>query len=198
MSTKVEQAGVKQSGGGLIASNVTRARRLSATEIEEIEHELTLYPDKKAVGLEALKIVQKHQGWVSDESLLGIARYLDIPVADLEGVATFFNLVYRQPVGDNVILFCNSVSCWIMGCESMREHINNRLGIDFGETTADDKFTMIPVPCLGDCDNAPVMMVGEDLHRRLNEEQIDQLIERYKNENRKDRSEGASKESEGS
>ena len=78
---------------------------------------MTLYPDKQAVGLEALKIVQKHQGWVSDESLAAIARYLDISASELEGVATFFNLVYRHPVGKNVILFCNSVSCWIMGCD---------------------------------------------------------------------------------
>ena len=88
---------------------------MSAEEIAEIEHEMTLYPDKQAVGLEALKIVQEHQGWVSDESLLAIAKYLDISVADLEGVATFFNLVFRQQVGKNVILFCDSVSCWLMG-----------------------------------------------------------------------------------
>jgi len=160
----------------VIASSKTRARQLEASEIAEIEHEITLYPDKKAVGLEALKIVQKHQGWVSDESLLAIADYLDLPPADLEGVATFFNLVYRQPVGRNVILFCNSVSCWIMGCDSMRAHIKSSLGIDFGETTADDEYTLIPVPCLGDCDKAPVMMVGEKMHRHLSKESIDELI----------------------
>jgi len=166
----------------VIVSNVTRPRRLSDAEIAEIEHEMTLYPDKKAVGLEALKIVQKHQGWVSDESLLGIARYLDIPVADLEGVATFFNLVYRQPVGKKVILFCRSVSCWIMGCDGVRSHIKDKLGIDYGQTTSDDEYTLIPVPCLGDCDNAPVMMVGDDLHRLLTPEKIDEIIAAYKSE----------------
>jgi len=164
----------------VIASSKRRGRRLSEAERAEIEHEMTLYPDKQAVGLEALKIVQKHQGWVSDESLLGIAKFLDMPVADLEGVATFFNLVYRQPVGRNVILFCNSVSCWIMDSDKMRAHINDRLGVDFGGTTADNEFTFIPVPCLGDCDNAPVMMVGDNLHRRLNAEEIDKLIEQYR------------------
>jgi len=165
----------------VIASTAKKARKLSAEEIAEIEHEMTLYPDKRAVGLEALKIVQKHEGWVSDESLLGIAKYLDIPVADLEGVATFFNLVYRQPVGKNVILFCDSVSCWIMGCEGMKDHIKERLAIDYGETTEDGEFTMIPVPCLGDCDRAPVMMVGPDLHRNLTAEKIDSIIADYKN-----------------
>ena len=165
----------------VIASTANKARNLSLEEIAEIEHEMTLYPDKRAVGLEALKIVQKHQGWVSDESLLGIAKYLDIPVADLEGVATFFNLVYRQKVGKNVILFCDSVSCWIMGCEGIKGHIKEQLAIDYGETTEDGDFTLIPVPCLGDCDRAPVMMVGPDLHRNLTPEKIDSIIAAYKN-----------------
>ncbi len=159
----------------------TKPRKLSAQEIAEIEHEMTLYPDKKAVGLEALKIVQKHQGWVSDESLLAISKYLDIPAANLEGVATFFNLVYRQPVGKNVLLFCDSVSCWIMGCERIKAHIKGRLDIDYGETSKDGDFTLIPVPCLGDCDRAPVMMVGADLHRNLTAEKIDAIISNYQN-----------------
>ncbi|MEZ5491826.1 MAG: NADH-quinone oxidoreductase subunit NuoE [Gammaproteobacteria bacterium] len=169
----------------LIASSATadqvKARKLSASEIEEIEHEMTLYPDKRAVGLEALKIVQKHQGWVSDESLLAISQYLDIPASELEGVATFFNLVYRRPVGKHVMLFCDSVSCWIMGCESMRQHIKDRLGIDYGETSSDGEFTLIPVPCLGDCDRAPVMMVDDHQHRNLTREKIDAIIQRYLN-----------------
>ena len=164
------------SDSSMIASTSTRARKLNAAEIAEIEHEMTLYPDKQAVGLEALKIVQKHQGWVSDESLLGIAKYLDLPASDLEGVATFFNLVYRQPVGRNVILFCNSVTCWIMGCDDLRRHITHTLGIDFGQTTEDGEFTLIPVPCLGDCDKAPVMMVGEKMQRKLTRDSIDKLV----------------------
>ena len=163
----------------LIATTAIKARQLTEEEIKEIEHEMELYPDRQAVGLEALKIVQKHQGWVSDESLLAISIYLDLPVADLESVATFFNLVYRQPVGKNVILFCNSVSCWIMGCDDMRTHINEKLGVDFGETTEDGTFTNLPVPCLGDCDRAPVMMVGDDLYRNLTPEKINQIISDY-------------------
>ena len=97
-----------------IASTAPRARQLTHDEIHEIEHEKTHYPYSQAVGLEALKIVQKYQGWVSDESLLAVAEYLKIPADDLEGVATFFNLIYRRPVGKNVILFCDSVACWML------------------------------------------------------------------------------------
>ena len=170
----------------LIASDNSSARvtprQLSAAEIAEIEHELSLYPDKRAVGLEALKIVQKHQGWVSDESLLAISLFLEIPPSELEGVATFFNLVFRRPVGRHVILFCNSVSCWVMGCDSMRRHLAERLGIDFGETSSDGEFTLLPVPCLGDCDRAPVMMVDEDQHRNLTAEKIDGILAQYRQE----------------
>ena len=167
--------------GELIVSSATRARQLTPEEIAEIEHELTLYPDKQAVGLEALKIVQKHQGWVSDESLAAIASYLEISVSELEGVATFFNLVYRRPVGKNVMLFCNSVSCWIMGCDGIKDHIKDKLDIDFGETSSCGDFTLIPVPCLGDCDRAPVMMVGPDLHRNLTPAKINKIILDYRN-----------------
>jgi NADH-quinone oxidoreductase subunit E len=158
----------------------TVARPLSAEEKQEIDHELTLYPDKRAVGLEALKIVQKHQGWVSDESMLAVANYLEMSVHELDGVATFFNLIFRRPTGRNVMLFCNSVSCWIMGCDSIRRHLNNTLGIDYGETTADGEFTLIPVPCLGDCDKAPVMLMAGEQQRHLTPEKIDRLVAQHR------------------
>ncbi len=164
----------------LIASTALPADYLNEEEVAEIEHERTLYPDTRAVGLEALKIVQKHRGWVSDESLLAVAEYLGLPVAELEGVATFFNLIYRQPVGRNVILYCKSVSCWIMGCDEVKEKISGELGIDYGETSEDGEFTLIPVPCLGDCDRAPVMMVGPDQHRNLDEKNLGEIFARYR------------------
>lgn len=162
----------------IIATSAARlaARALTAEEKHEIDHEMTLYPDKKAVGLEALKIVQKHQGWVSDESLMAVADYLGMSAHELDGVATFFNLIFRRPVGKNVILFCDSVSCWIMGCDRIKDHISKRLGIDYGQTTADGEYTLLPVPCLGDCDRAPVMLMDGEQHRNLTPEKIDQLF----------------------
>jgi NADH-quinone oxidoreductase subunit E len=160
----------------LIASTAVRARQLTPEEIHDIEHEKTHYPYAQAVGLEALKIVQKYQGWVSDESLLAVSEYLDIPPDELEGVATFFNMIFRRPVGKNVILLCDSVTCWMLGCDSLKDHIKSKLGIDYGQTTADGEFTMIPVPCLGACDKAPVMMVNRATHRNLTPEKIDEIL----------------------
>jgi NADH-quinone oxidoreductase subunit E len=142
---------------------------LSPEEIAEIDAEVAHLPYPAAAAIDALKIVQAHRGWVSDQSLEAIARHLQMSAAELDGVATFYNLIFRQPVGERVILLCNSISCWIKGCDRIQAAISERLGIGLGETTADDRYTLLPVTCLGACDRAPVMMVGEDLHQDLTE-----------------------------
>ena len=149
---------------------------LSDEELREIDAEIAHVPYRAAVAIDALKIVQSHRGWVSDESLKAIARHLEMSAEELEGVATFYNLIFRRPVGDNVILLCNSISCWIKGCDKLQQKIGEHLGIGLGETTADNRYTLLPVTCLGACDKAPVMMVGEDLHENLSEDSITSLL----------------------
>lgn len=149
---------------------------LTAQEIAEIDAELSHVPYKSGAAIDALKIVQANRGWVSDECLQAIARHLQMSAEELEGVATFYNLIYRRPVGEKVILFCDSVSCWICGCDDIKEKISAALGVDYGETTADNKYTLLPVPCLGACDRAPVMMVGDDLVTHLDEVQVKALF----------------------
>ena len=136
---------------------------LTTEELAEIDAELAHVPYKSGAAIDALKIVQGNRGWVSDECLRAIARHLAMSDEELEGVATFYNLIYRRPVGEKVILFCDSVSCWISGCDDIKANISQSLGIDYGETTSDNRYTLLPVPCLGACDRAPVMMVGDDL-----------------------------------
>jgi len=153
---------------------------LTAEEINEIEAEAAHYPKREAVSIDALKIVQRHRGWVSDESLGDIAGHLGMSPADLDSVATFYNLIFRRPVGRHVITVCDSVSCWIMGEERIRGHLQERLGIGLGETTPDDRFTLLPTVCLGCCDHAPAMMVDSDLHSDLNSQKIDAALEKYK------------------
>ncbi len=153
---------------------------LTELERREIEVEMERYPTKQAVCIDAMKIVQRHRGWVSDESIRDIAGLLGMSPADLDGVATFYNLIYRTPVGRHVILICDSVSCWIMGYDGLREHLTRRLGIGFGETTPDSRFTLLPIVCLGACDHAPVMMVDNDLHANLDPAKIDAILEGYR------------------
>ncbi len=153
---------------------------LSDEERREIEAEFPRYPTKEAVCIDAMKIVQRHRGWVSDEAVKDLAVLLDMTPDDLDGVATFYNLIYRKPVGRHVILVCDSVSCWILGYMHLREKLVSRLGIKFGETTHDRRFTLLPNVCLGACDRAPVMMVDGDLHTNVDPEKVDQILERYK------------------
>ncbi len=133
-------------------------------------------PYRSAAAIDALKIVQSHRGWVSDDSLRAIARHLEMSTAELEGVATFYNLIFRRPVGERVILLCDSISCWIKGCDRLREKISQTLGIGLGETTGDNRYTLLPVTCLGACDRAPVMMVGEELFEDLTEERVVEVL----------------------
>lgn len=152
---------------------------LTAEEQREIEAEASKYLYKRAAGSEALKIVQQHRGWISDESLRDIAEYLDMTVAELDSIATFYNLIYRRKVGRHVILICDSVCCWITGYEKIRDHLIERLGIQLGETTSDGRFTLLPICCIGACDKAPAMMIDEDLHGNLDPEKIDSILEQY-------------------
>ena len=152
---------------------------LSAEEVKEIDAEAARYPKREAVCIDALRIVQRHRGWISDESLHDIASHLGMSAADVDGIATFYNLIYRKPVGRHVIMICDSVSCWIMGYDRMRKHIQQRLAIQPGQTTADGRFTLLPIVCLGCCDRAPAMMVGGDLHGDLDSQKIDSALENY-------------------
>jgi NADH-quinone oxidoreductase subunit E len=153
---------------------------LTEQERHEILEETKLYPSPKAACIDALKIVQKYRRWVADESIKDIAEILDMSVEEVDGVATFYSRIYRKPVGRNVILICDSVSCMVMGYESIFDYISKKLGIGFGETTTDDRFTLLPISCLGDCDHAPALMVNEELYNKLNINTVDAILENYK------------------
>ncbi|MGH9377113.1 MAG: NADH-quinone oxidoreductase subunit NuoE [Terriglobia bacterium] len=153
---------------------------LRPEEQREIEEELAHYPNKQAVCIDAMRIVQRHRGWVSDESLHDIAGMLEMSIDELDSVASFYNLIFHKPVGRHVIMVCDSVSCWIMGYERLREQLMAKLGIKMGETTADGRFTLLPIVCLGACDHAPVMMVDEDLHQDIDPQNLNGALEKYK------------------
>ncbi len=157
---------------------------LSGEEIKEIEEEIPHYGDRKAVCIDALKIVQRHRGWVSDEALYDLAQYLDMSTDELDGIATFYNLIFRKPVGKHVIMLCNSMSCYVMGYERIRQSIKDKLQVDFGETTSDGVFTLLPIVCLGICDHAPAMMVDEDTYTHLDPENVGMVLDTYRQESR--------------
>ncbi|MFZ6013038.1 MAG: NADH-quinone oxidoreductase subunit NuoE [Bacteroidota bacterium] len=152
---------------------------LTTQEINEIEKAIGMMPVKKAACIEALKVVQEHRRWISDESLNDVAEYMGMSAEELDSVATFYNMLFRKPVGRHVILICDSISCWVMGYEGIRDHLMRRLGVKYGETTPDDRFTLLPNCCLGTCDCAPALMIDNDLYRNLTVDQLDEILKKY-------------------
>ncbi len=150
---------------------------LSDEELREIDEEISHAPYRAAVAIDALKIVQAHRGWVSDESLKALAGYLEMSAAELDGIATFYNLIFRRPVGENVILVCGSVSCWVCGSDAVNQAVIEKLGIQPGQTTEDGKFTLLPVTCLGACDRAPVLMVGDKKFEDVTPEKVAAILD---------------------
>jgi NADH-quinone oxidoreductase subunit E len=152
---------------------------LTEEEKKEIEAELHNYEQGQAACIDALKILQRHRGWVSDEAINDISEFLGMTPDELDSVATFYSLIYRKPVGRHVILICDSVSCWIMGYDKIVNHLKIKLGIGPGETTADGRFTLLPVACIGACDKAPAMVIDEEMYGGLDEEKIDDILAHY-------------------
>jgi NADH-quinone oxidoreductase subunit E len=153
---------------------------LTDEERKEIREEIKLYPYVEAVCIDALKIVQDHRGWISDEAVNDIASELEMSPAEVDSIATFYTRIYRKPVGRNIILVCEGISCMIMGYESVYEKISGKLNVKFGETTPDGRFTLLPVSCLGDCDHAPALMINNDHYNDLTHDTIDEILAKYR------------------
>ncbi len=152
---------------------------LSTEEVEAIEAEIAHLPDRESAAIEAMRIVQEKRGWISDESLAGIARLLGMSVEALDSIATFYNLIFRKPVGRHVIMLCDSVSCYVMGCDKVRIALCDQLGVSMGETTPDGRFTVLPIVCLGACDRAPVMTIDEELITNLSSDTLPETLSRF-------------------
>ncbi|KXS52319.1 NADH-quinone oxidoreductase subunit NuoE [Marinobacter persicus] len=153
--------------------------RLHPEDEAAIREEAGHYEQPQAACIEALKTVQRRHGWVPDDAIPAIARVLGVGPASVEGVATFYSLIFRQPVGRHVILVCDSSSCFLTGYDALRQVLSERLGIGLGETTADDRFTLLPGCCLGACDGGPAMMIGDDVYGPVTGEDLPGILEAY-------------------
>lgn len=153
---------------------------LSETERRELEEAVKHYPDKRGAAIDALLTIQRRRGWISDDSLIEIAQFLEITAEDLDSVATFYNLVFRKPIGRHVAFMCDSISCWIKGCDQVKAQIKKRYDVELGQTTSDGRLTLLPIACLGHCERAPAMMIDQDVHGDVTPDTIEQIVEKYK------------------
>lgn len=153
---------------------------LSDAERHAIGHAMAHYEDARAATIDALKTVQNTRGWVSDAAIDAIAAVLGIPAADVDGVATFYNRIYRQPVGRHVISVCDSIGCFLTGYDAVKDEMHKQLGIEYGQTTPDGRYTLLPICCLGNCDKGPTLMIDDDTHGPVTPADVAGLLEQYK------------------
>ncbi len=152
---------------------------LTDEERQAVEKEVNDCECPESASVEALQALQRYRGWISDEAIRDVAPIVGMSPEELDSVATFYSLIFRKPVGRHVIYLCDSLTCFIMGHENIYEHIRNRLQIRMGETTPDNRFTLLPVSCLGLCDHAPAMIVDEELYGDLDGTRVDEILDRY-------------------
>ncbi len=129
-------------------------------------------------AIDVMTILQNHFGYMSDEAMFTASELLGMTPLELEELATFYNFIYRRPVGKYVIHVCDSAVCWMHGHEPLLEHLLSRLKIRLGQTTEDGLFTVLPVCCLGYCDRAPAMVVNRSIYGELTTEKVDEILSR--------------------
>lgn len=149
---------------------------LPQTQIDEFRAKAAAIEHPHELIVDALRAIQSHHGWVPDAGVDLVAELLGVLAVEVEEVATFYDKIFRRPVGKRVIHICDSICCWANGGETIAAHLRQALGIGFGETTADGMFTLLPTCCLGACGEAPAMMIGLTTFGPLTPEKVDAIL----------------------
>lgn len=148
--------------------------------LEEIKEIKNKYPDPQFCLLPTLHIIQREHGWISPVSLEAVGEILNIPKTTLKGVSTFYSMFTHKPMGRHMIQLCTNVACMIMGGEKLLDTLKKRYGIEPNTTTPDNRFSLVIMECIGACDTAPAMIVNANLHGNLTEQNIIEILEKYK------------------
>ncbi|HYQ87196.1 MAG TPA: NADH-quinone oxidoreductase subunit NuoE [Bacteroidota bacterium] len=148
----------------------------SPENLKKLEQLKKQFPTSKALTLPVLWLAQNQYGWISPETMKEVAEILQLPLGHVYGVVTFYTMFNPKPVGKYHLQVCTNISCGLLGAEEICDHICHRLNIQPGGTTADRKFTVTEVECLGSCGTAPVIQVNDDYVGGLTIEKADQLM----------------------
>ncbi len=148
--------------------------------LSEIKRLKERYPKGEAALLPALYLAQKQFGWLSREAMQSVSDCLHVPEATVKGVATFYSMYKHRQIGRHLIQLCTNVSCMLFGAERLVDILSERYNLATGGTTQDGRFSLVIMECIGACDRAPAMLVDADLHCNLNENNIGEILERYK------------------
>lgn len=158
--------------------------KFSAEQLKKVDEIINRYPNgrQKSALLPLLHIAQEEWGWLSVEVMNYVASLLKLQPIEVYEVATFYTMFHLKPVGKYVMEYCHTGPCCLVGAERIQKYIQDKLGIEPGETTQDGLFTLKPVECLASCGTAPVMQVGDYYYENLTESKVDELIEKWRSE----------------
>lgn len=163
--------------------NLNGGLPLSAESLALIDAEVAKYPadQKQSAVMGALRIAQMEKGWLKPETVEYVAAYLDMPAIAAYEVATFYNMYDTQPVGRHKITLCTNLPCALMGANGIAAHLKDKLGIGFGETTEDGRYTLKEGECMGACGDAPMCLHNNHaMHTHLTPEKVDELLDELK------------------
>lgn len=161
-------------------STDNQTHALSDASLQRIAQLKTRYQNPQSVLLDALWMWQGEHGWVSEEGMRSVGDLLGVPYHHVLGVVTFYTMFNRKPVGRHKLEVCTNVSCMLRNSERLLKHIEERLKIKTGETTADNRFTLVEAECLGSCGTAPVMQVGDRYYENLDAAKVDKILDELK------------------
>ena len=146
----------------------------------EAQKVVAKYDQKRASVLPLLYLAQEKIGYVTPDAMEWVARWSEVPVVHVREVVTFYSMYHQKPVGRHHIRFCMTTSCVLRGAEKLLCHMKNKLGIENGGVTKDGRISLEEAECLCNCENAPMMQVGDDYHADLTPEKIDQILDKLK------------------
>src|SRR5712692_5163459 len=156
---------------------------LSADSLTKIDREIAKYPAerKQSAVMSALTIAQDEKGWLSSDTMDFVARYLGMPPVAVYGAASFYTMYNLAPVGKYKLTLCTCLPCGLQGALAAADHLRDRLGIDFNETTRDGRFTLKEGECMGACAMAPVLLVNnKKMHDYMSHDKLERLLEELK------------------
>jgi len=137
---------------------------------------LKQYPDKRSAVVPALHLAQEQEGYLSKETVEALAGMLGISAASLMDTVSFYTMFYDNPQGKYVLQVCQTLSCSLAGADAIVDHISRQQQLKVGETTADGKFTLLKVECLGSCGTGPVVQINDDYYENMSIEKVDRVL----------------------
>ena len=149
---------------------------------EKLQKQIRESENPREQAVNVMYDLQRHYGYLSDQAVHEAAELVGMTPLEIDELATFYDFIYRDPVGKYVIHVCDSSVCWLYGYESVMQYLSRRLGIGVGETTGDGLFTLLPVCCVGFCDHAPVMLINGKPYGGLTPDSIDGILETLRRE----------------